>query len=55
MLCLCVHVCTAHNSGACGGQKRAVDALELKLQMIVSNHEDAGDWTRGFCKSNMCS
>lgn len=43
MVCLRVHVCTAHNSGDCGGQKRAVDALELKLQMIGGNPEDAGD------------
>lgn len=36
--CLCLHVClyTACVLGACGGQRRAVDALELELQMVGS-------------------
>jgi hypothetical protein len=29
-------------SGACGGQKRVFDSLELELPIIVSLHVDAG-------------
>lgn len=35
---LCMHAClyTVWMSGICGGQKRALDALALEFQMIVS-------------------
>lgn len=40
------HVCSA-----CGGQKGALDPLELKLQMTVSCHMDAGNQTLILYKS----
>jgi hypothetical protein len=33
----CVSVCYCM-PGACGGQKRVLDALELELEMVVSCH-----------------
>ena len=38
MFFLCVYMCTKCLSGACGGQKKASDLLELELQVVVSNH-----------------
>lgn len=35
--------CMWLHSGACGGQKRASDHLELDLQMVMSCHVDAGN------------
>ena len=45
------HVCT----DAQGGQKRALDPLELELWVIVSHHVSARnpDWV--LCKSSQCS
>ena len=45
---ICVHIClcTSCVFGACGGQKRALDALELELQMVVSHHMGAGNQTQ---------
>lgn len=33
-----VCVCTLCVSGVCGGQKKALDPLELKLQVVVSHN-----------------
>ena len=35
-----------------GWQKRALDPLELKTQMVVSHHVGAGDQTQVLCKSS---
>lgn len=37
------------------GQRRALDALEMELQTVVSPHISAGNWTRTLCKSSKCS
>lgn len=34
MFCLYVYICTFCVPGACGAQKRALDPLALKLQMV---------------------
>lgn len=34
-------------SGACSGQKRESDALELELQVIVNHTMDVRNWTSG--------
>lgn len=51
---MCVHVCTACVSGVLGSQKRASDALEVELWMVVSHHVGTRMGTR-ICKSNKCS
>ena len=38
---MCVHVLC--ECGTSGGQKRALDPLELELQMVVSHHVAAGN------------
>lgn len=48
-------VYTTCTSGACRGQKRASDPLELKLRMVVSHQVGAGNRTQVLCKSNKCS
>ena len=51
-LCVCfvrISVCV------CGSQKRALDLLELELQMIVSYHVCAGYRTLVLWKSSQCS
>ena len=37
-----LYVCEPCMSGACEDQKRALDPLELELQIVVSHHVDAG-------------
>lgn len=34
--------CASYVHGACGGQKRVSNPLELELQMVRSYHVDAG-------------
>lgn len=51
ILCICVcmsicHICV----GSCGGQKRALDSLELKLQFIVSCYVGARELNSGPLK-----
>lgn len=41
--CLYVCECTTSMPVTCRGQKRSLDYLVLKLQMVVSPHEGAGD------------
>ena len=36
--------------GACRGQKKALDLLELELRMVVSHHVGAGNEILVFCK-----
>ena len=52
---LCIHLCTMCMPGACRGQKRVLDHLELELQRVVNHHVDAGNQTQFLCKSNKCS
>lgn len=40
--------------GACIGQKKALDLLELKFWMVVSHCVNAENWTHDLCKSNKC-
>lgn len=50
-----VHMCVP---GACGAQKRVLDALELDLQAVMSQHVGVGNQTlvlRKSKKSNQCS
>lgn len=49
-----VCMCTMGMHGALKGQKRVLDLLVLELQMIVSNHMDAGYRAWILCK-NKCS
>lgn len=51
---MCMSVLSECVSGAHGVQKRTSDTLKLGLQMIVSHHVNAGNWTRIFCKSSRC-
>lgn len=39
---------------ACVDQKKALDALGLELEIIVSCREGAGSWTQALCKSTWC-
>lgn len=53
-LCVCylqVCMCTVGVPGVIGGQKWALDPLELELWAFVSP-VDVGNGTRGPCKSN---
>lgn len=45
---MCMH--TMYMSGVCRSQKRALDALDLELQMFLSYHVGI----QVFCKSNKC-
>lgn len=56
-LCMCVRVWVcAHECGAFWDQKRALDALELRLQGVVSclPHMDARNWTQVQCERAIC-
>jgi hypothetical protein len=41
--------------GTCGGEKRALDPLELKLQMVLSYHVCDERLTRVFWRSHKYS
>jgi hypothetical protein len=41
-----IHVCVTWELGVFGGQKRALDLLELKSQMVVSSRIGAGNPSR---------
>ena len=50
MCFVCMHICVphvclcaTHMAGSLGGQKRALDPLELELQMVVSSQVGAGN------------
>lgn len=43
-MCLaCLYVCILFIFGACGGQKRVLDPLELEFRMVVSHQVGAGN------------
>jgi hypothetical protein len=41
--CLHVYLCIVCGPGVRGGQRKASDPLSLKLQMVVSHREGAGN------------
>lgn len=43
-LCLHVFMCTTYVPGAHVKQKKALE-MELQIQIVVSHHVDAEDWT----------
>ena len=47
MFCLDICLCTMCMPGACRGQKRALDSLELELQRTVHYHLGAGKLSLG--------
>ena len=47
--------CTPSMPVIYGSQKKVLDALELKLQVVVSCHVGAGNWIHVFWKSSQCS
>lgn len=53
--CKQVYQCTTCISGALRGQKRALDPLELVVQLIVSCHVAARNYTCGFQESSHSS
>lgn len=53
--CLYVYLWTTSVPGAWGVQKRALDPLELELQVVVNHHVLTGKWTQVFCKNSQCS
>jgi len=50
-----VCLCTTHVLGAGRGLKKALYLWELELQMAVSLHVAAGNWTWILWKSSQCS
>ena len=50
---MCISTMCVH--GVCGEQKKALDLLELELQMVKSYHMNAVNQTQGLCKSNKYS
>lgn len=44
-----------HMPGTCEGQKRVSVVLDLELQMVISCHLGAGNWTWVHCKNSKCS
>lgn len=44
-----------HMPGTCEGQKRVSVVLGLELQMVISCHLGAGNWTWVHCKNSKCS
>ena len=47
-----IYECTTCVPGAPGGQKRALDPLELKLHMVGNDHVGAGNQIQVLCKGN---
>jgi hypothetical protein len=47
-----VYVPTICLLGACEGQKRPPDPLEVEIWMVVSHHISSGNWTWVPCKSD---
>lgn len=41
----CPYVCTMYMPGALRGQKKVLDPLKLKLQMVMSQYVGAGNQT----------
>jgi hypothetical protein len=55
MSVLSAHVCTTCMPGAQRSQKKTLETLELKLQMVVSCHVGTGNCTHVICKIAKCS
>lgn len=55
MFCLKVYMHTRCMPGACRGQRRVLDPLELQLQTAVRPHVSVGNWAWAFCKSSKSS
>lgn len=54
MFCLDLYIRTTRVPGASGGQKRALDPVELESLMVVNHHVDhvgAGNRTHILCKT----
>lgn len=47
-----MYVCALCVCSAYRGQKGALDPLELKFQVVLSCHVDAGSQTEVLCKSS---
>ena len=59
-MCVCTMCCFntyVHHvlPATCGGQKKALDPLELQLQMVVSLHVGSGNLTQVLWKNSQCS
>lgn len=52
---VCVCVCATFTHDAHRGQKRALDPLDLDLQMVVSHHVHAANLLWVLWKSSQCS
>ena len=52
---LCECMCATCMSGACRGQKRASDPLEVDLQAAVCHHVGAEKQNQLLSKSSRCS
>lgn len=49
-VCIYVHICVF---GACGGQRKALDSLEMLLQTAVSHQVSARSQTQTLYKSRL--
>lgn len=47
-----LHDCLCFAGGVHGDQKKALDALELELETVVSHHVGTGTQTQILCKNN---
>jgi hypothetical protein len=61
-MCVCIYVCMHACMHACiwatcilGACRCLLDALELKLRMVVYHHTDAGNQIQILCESSRCS
>jgi hypothetical protein len=46
-----MYVWVPHAFGAWGGREKALDSLELELQMVVSHYVGVGNWTQALYKN----
>lgn len=53
----CLHICLCTRCIPCahGGQKWALDPLQLQLHMVVRDHMGAGNWTPVLWENSWCS
>ena len=52
----CRHACATYaQPGACEGQKRASNLLELEIQIVVSHHVGVGNRTQVIWRSSQYS
>lgn len=55
IMCMCLCVYAHMSTGACIGQKRAAEALELEFQVVVSCLVDTRNRSQVPCESSACS